>query len=160
MSSGSSSRIAAAALVARAIPSRAAWRGAIAAAVLGISACSTGNVLDLRPDVDVGTTAGLPRGGGMQDLVPGDPYLQQAEAAQQPEEAPEAVQDVAMSEPISGGPALPDPGLAPRSLDEQAAAIEPGYPTDIAISRPPGMSRPPDASEPDMGDPGATGGAG
>lgn len=156
MTSGVSSRIAAAILGARAVQSRVAWRGAVAAAVLAISACSTNNVLSLRPDVDVGTTAGLPRGGGMQELVPDDPYLQQAEAAQQPEEAPEAAQDVAMmrpdmsepdisepamsepdmGEPGLGGQAAAAPNLAPRSLDEQAAAIEPGYPADVAMSQP------------------------
>ena len=70
-------------LRARAAFSRTAiLRGALVAAVLAVSACNTNNVLGLRPDVDVGTqTAAVPIGGGMQDLVPDDPYLQAADTA-------------------------------------------------------------------------------
>ena len=73
------SRLAAVWPRARAADFRAApcSRGALVATILAISACSTSNVLSLRPDVDVGTqTAAVPIGGGMQDLVPDDPYLQ------------------------------------------------------------------------------------
>lgn len=39
------------------------------------SACTTESVMSLRPDVDVGQTAAVPRPGGMQALVPSDPFL-------------------------------------------------------------------------------------
>ncbi len=64
---------------------RAVLRGGLVAAILAVSACNTNNVLSLRPDVDVGTqTAAVPRGGGMQDLVPDDPYLQAADTRSRP----------------------------------------------------------------------------
>ena len=82
-----SSRIAAAMSGARvSAPRGALLAGGLAAVLLAITACSTNNVLNVRPDVDVGTRTAAVSGGGMQDLVPNDPYLQQAEAAQQPPE--------------------------------------------------------------------------
>ena len=79
-------------------------RGALVAAVLAVSACNTNNVLSLRPDVDVGTqTAAVPSGsGGMQDLVPDDPYLQAADerAAESEPQAPAMDQPADMSQPV------------------------------------------------------------
>jgi hypothetical protein len=134
MFTGLSSRIAAASS-GRAIPSRGvAWRSALLAAAVGISACSTNNVLNLRPDVDIGTTAALP-GGGMQDLVPDDPYLQQADGAQQQEavEEPVAMSDQAPRDPMMSEPA--DMGQAAGSEAdgfgepvETASAAEMGGP--------------------------------
>jgi hypothetical protein len=162
MFTGLSSRIAAASR-GRAIPSRGiAWRTAFFAAALGISACSTNNVLSLRPDVDVGTTEALPAGGGgMQDLVPDDPYLQQADAAQQPEE-PVALSGPAPSDPMMSEPA--DMGEAPPgetgNFDdpaESAPADEMGGPYTMGAPAEPeavqgeaevAMSVPPPASEP------------
>ena len=78
MFSSLSSRIAAAIPGGRTPISRSALlRGGLVAAAIGVAACSTNNVLDLRPEVDVGSqTAAVPSGGGMQNLVPNDPYLQ------------------------------------------------------------------------------------
>ncbi len=46
------------------------------AALAAISACNTGNVLTLEPAVDVGAqTAAVPTYGGMQALVPSNPYM-------------------------------------------------------------------------------------
>jgi hypothetical protein len=162
MFTGLSSRITAA-LRGRAIPSRGvAWRSAFFAAALGISACSTNNVLNLRPDVDIGTTEALPaRGGGMQDLVPDDPYLQQAEAAQQAEEpvalSGPAPSDPMMSEPADMGEA--PPGEADNFGDpaESAAADGMGGPYTMGAPADPdvaqgeaevAMAVPPPASEP------------
>ena len=66
---------------ARPISSGALLGGALVATILAISACSTSNVLNLRPDVDVGTQTAAVSGGGMQDLVPDDPYLSAADQA-------------------------------------------------------------------------------
>jgi hypothetical protein len=132
MFSGVSSRFAAAITGARAIePCGMAWRGLLFAAALGISGCSTNNVLNLRPDVDVGTTAGLPRNDGMQDLVADDPYLRQADAAPQAEELSQddPAQQDAMSEPDPDDPAPPEQSLG-------QATIEPGYPAMEAVSQP------------------------
>jgi hypothetical protein len=150
MFTGLSSRIAAASS-GRAIPSRGvAWRSALLAAAVGISACSTNNVLNLRPDVDIGTTAALP-GGGMQDLVPDDPYLQQADGAQQQEavEEPVAMSDQAprdpmMSEPADMGQAAGSGSLQPRPLPEPEGnhgVVLAGYPhmDEPVISGPPPM---------------------
>ena len=98
------SRFAAAAVDVRAAFSRTAIvRGALVAAALAVSACNTNNVLGLRPDVDVGTqTAAVPSGsGGMQDLVPDDPYLQAAdERATEAAQAPAMDQPAGMSQPV------------------------------------------------------------
>ena len=97
------SRFAAAAVHVRAAFSRTAVvRGALVAAALTVSACNTNNVLGLRPDVDVGTqTAAVPSGGGMQDLVPDDPYLQAAdERAAEAAQAPAVDQPAGMSQPV------------------------------------------------------------
>ncbi len=49
---------------------------AAAVAVAAVSACTTGDVLNLQPAVDVGAqTAAVPQYGGMQRLVPSDPYV-------------------------------------------------------------------------------------
>jgi len=98
-----SSRIAAPMAGARAFLPRRTARGVLLATVIGLGACSTNNVLDLRPEVDVGTTAGLPRGGGMQDLVPSDPYLQKADTARLQEAAPQS--------PLDAGQPLDTAGL-------------------------------------------------
>lgn len=48
----------------------------IAAVIATVSACTTGSVLSLEPAVDVGAqTAAIPSGGGLQTLVPSNPYM-------------------------------------------------------------------------------------
>jgi len=61
-------------------PKRAPWSppGRLAAlCVLAVaSACTTGDVFELKPAVDVGsTTAALPKASGLQSLVPSNPYM-------------------------------------------------------------------------------------
>jgi hypothetical protein len=142
MLSGLSSRIAAAVAGARAVtPRRAARRALPLAAFLALSACSTSNVLNLRPDVDVGTTAALPRGGGMQDLVPDDPYLQKADTArlqEAGEQPPDGEQPVAASDP-------PDTG---QPTDVTAAADAGETPGDAAADEPISLAGQPAAKAP------------
>lgn len=131
-------------------------RGGLVAIALGISACSTSNVLNVRPDVDIGTqTAAVQSSGGMQDLVPDDPYLQQAEARQQPAEPEEptyAEQSTSVGDTLepeqpevaAGGP----PYLqAPGAAGQQAAMASP--PADSGL--PDGPST--DGAEPAMAEP-------
>ena len=148
MLSGLSSRIAAAVAGARAItPRRAAPRPLLFAALVALSACSTNNVLNLRPDVDVGTTAALPRG-GMQDLVPDDPYLQKADTArlQEPaaqplygEQPPVAADDAADAGEPTDVTAAADAG----ETAGDAAADEP-----ISLAGQPAAKVPPAVSQP------------
>ncbi|WP_412535200.1 extensin family protein [Mesorhizobium sp. BAC0120] len=121
-----SSRIAAAITGSRASISRGALLGAgVVAATLGMAACSTSNVLELRPDVDVGSqTAAVPSGGGMQNLVPNDPYLQQAEIRQ------EAAREMAVE--------------APAVMASQPAEMS----RQVAMVQPPDMSRAIETSQP------------
>src|SRR4051812_39958931 len=117
MLSGLSSRIAAAAAGARAITlRRAVPRALLFAAFIALTACSTNNVLNLRPDVDVGTTAALPRGGGMQDLAPDDPYLQQADTARLQEAGEQPLEGE--QPPVAAG----DPADVGQPADVTAAA--------------------------------------
>ena len=131
---GLSSRIAAAILGARvAISCGMLLRGTLVAAALGVSACTTNNVLSLRPDVDVGTqTAAVPSSGGMQDLVPDDLYLQQGEtdqaaAAEEPvglDPQLDASQPVDSSQPVEAS--LPiDPSIAMNQPVEIIEPVEP-----------------------------------
>ena len=125
------SRFAAAAVGVRAAFSRTAIvRGALVAAALAVSACNTNNVLSLRPDVDVGAqTAAVPSSGGMQDLVPDDPYLQAAdERAAETAQASAVDQPADMSQPVDvvqpidnsrqpmsrNRPTNPNPSTSPR----------------------------------------------
>jgi hypothetical protein len=117
------SRFAAAAVCVRAaFPRTAIVRGALVAAALAVSACNTNNVLSLRPDVDVGTqTAAVPSGsGGMQDLVPDDPYLQAAD-----ERAAEAAQAPAMDQPVD----MSQPADVVQPIDDSPSAVG-GQPAD------------------------------
>ena len=105
-----------------AFPRTAIVRGALVAAALAVSACNTNNVLSLRPDVDVGTqTAAVPSGsGGMQDLVPDDPYLQAAD-----ERAAEAAQAPAMDQPTD----MSQPADVVQPIDDSPSAVG-GQPAD------------------------------
>src|SRR4051812_37021289 len=142
MLSGLSSRIAAAAFGVRAITlRRAARRPLLLAALIALTACSTSNVLNLRPDVDVGTTAALPRGGGMQDLVPDDPYLQQADTARLQESGE---QPLGGEQPV----ATSDPADAGQPTDVAAAADAGETPGDAAADEPIGLAGQPAASVP------------
>jgi hypothetical protein len=166
MLSGLSSRIAAAIAGGRS-PRGAVLRGILVAAALG-SACTTNNVLGLRPDVDVGVeTAAVPKGGGFQDLVPDDPYLQKADEAAQASAGPSgpgvryvwsgpaASGAYAGSEPSASQPAQPDM-IQPAEVDEPVDASEDepvvvaGYPhlDDPTASDPAPMSAPPPLSSP------------
>ena len=141
MLSGLSSRIAAAVAGARAIPPRrAARRGLLLAGILAVAACSTSNVLNLRPEVDVGTTSALPRGGGMQDLVPDDPYLQQADTAR----LQEAEQPVDPEQPVAES----DPGDASQQGEVTAAADAGETPGDAVEDAPIGLAGQPAANVP------------
>lgn len=162
---GLSSRIAAAILGARvAISCGVLLRGTLVAAALGISACTTNNVLSLRPDVDVGTqTAAVPSSGGMQDLVPDDPYLQQGEidqatAAETPvdvdqpvdlDQPPDTSQPFGSSQPVEANlPIDVDPSIAmsqpveiiePVEPQESPAPVLAAYPRMDEPSGPPPM---------------------
>jgi hypothetical protein len=143
MLSSLSSRIAAALAGARAITARrAARRGLLLAAIAAVSACSTNNVLDVRPEVDVGTTAGLPRGGGMQDLVPDDPYLQKADTAR----LQEAAQPLDGQQPVATSNAA-DSGQP----DNVTAAADAGeMPGDAVADEPASLAGQPAATAPAM----------
>ncbi|MDQ0329011.1 MULTISPECIES: extensin family protein [Phyllobacteriaceae] len=61
-------------------PKRAPWTTPgrlVALCVVAVaSACTTGDVFELKPAVDVGsTTAALPKTSGLQSLVPSNPYM-------------------------------------------------------------------------------------
>ena len=153
------SRLAVAVACARAAFSpSAALRGGLVAAILAVSACNTNNVLGLRPDVDVGTqTAAVPRAGGMQDLVPDDPYLQAADAAQAAEASQPAdmAQSSAMDQPADMSQAA-DP-TQPAGMEQPSNAQQPAdatQPIDIAQMMQPadpapaGMPQPVETDEP------------
>ncbi len=119
-------------------------RGSLVAAALGISACSTSNVLDVRPDVDVGTRTAAVQGGGggMQDLVPNDPYLQQADARQQAasQEPTYAEQSTSVGDTLEpsqsmatagGPPYLQAPGAAGQQAAMAAAPAGSGLPLAV-----------------------------
>jgi hypothetical protein len=108
---------------------RSLLRAGLLAGALGVSACTSDNMLSLRPDVDVGTrTSALPRSGGMRELVPNDPYLaKQSEAAepdyveQQPETSVPGFEEqvqVALASPQQMG-------APPRTLQQQAMDLDP-----------------------------------
>lgn len=113
-----SSRFAAAVHRARIGPQAWLLGGAFVIAASTVTACSTNNVLNVRPDVDIGTRTSAVGGGGLQELVPDDPYLQQAEARQEalresqsgyPEQPTYvgqtlAPQDQAYPQAVAGGP--------------------------------------------------------
>lgn len=154
------SRFAAARDGARARVSRTGLlRGGLVAAALGISACSTSNVLNVRPDVDVGTRTAAVQSGGMQDLVPNDPYLQQAEARQQPsqpEEPTYAAQSTEVGDTLEpeqpmatagGPPYLQAPGAAGQQAAMAAAPAGSGLP--LAVDQPSADSAAPAMTEPD-----------
>lgn len=173
MFSSISSRIAAAIAGVRASASRGALPGGgLVAVLLVITACSTNNVLNVRPDVDVGTRTAAVSGGGMQDLVPNDPYLQQAEAAQQPaeleeqptyaeqptyeEQSPQPEQPAGAEQPTyvwQSGDGAPQPvqpmeetevaGLPPAESGLPLAVVAPSEP-----AAPPMMSEPVEPEEP------------
>src|SRR4051794_31183305 len=126
------SRLAAAAVGVRAIVSPGAMlRGGLVAAILAVSACNTSNVLGLRPDVDVGTQTAAVPGGGMQDLVPDDPYLQAADTAQQAETAQSADMDqpADMSQSADMGQSAdmsqPADAVQPGAAEQPADATQP-----------------------------------
>lgn len=132
---------------ARAFLPRRTARGVLLATVIGLGACSTNNVLDLRPEVDVGTTAGLPRGGGMQDLVPSDPYLQQADTARLQEAAPQSPLDA--GQPVDTAGLGESAGTYPQADTGVSADTGEGngdQPIDLAgvpaMSAPAAMSQP------------------
>jgi hypothetical protein len=141
MFSSLSSRIAAAVAGRRAIAPRcAARRGLLLAGMLAVSACSTNNVLNLRPEVDIGTTAALPRGGGMQDLVPDDPYLQQADTAR----LQEAEQPVGPQQAVAEG----DPGDVSQPSEVTAAGDVGETSGDAVDDQPIGLAGQPAANVP------------
>jgi hypothetical protein len=139
-----SSRIAAPTAGARALLPRRTLRTALVAAMIGVGACSTNNVLDLRPEVDVGTTAGLPRGGGMQDLVPDDPYLQQADTARLQETEQQQQPVVDAGQPVDtadlGQPVGIDPQSDMGDPDDTGQAVE--VTGEPPMSAPAAMSQP------------------
>ena len=143
------SRLAAAAVGARAAFSRAAMlRGALVAAMLAVSACNTNNVLGLRPDVDVGTqTAAVPSGGGMQDLVPDDPYLQAADAARSVETSRKD-QPADISQPVDM--AQPIDSMQPADIGQPADTTQP---IDIAQMMQPVDPAPANVAPIDSGQP-------
>jgi hypothetical protein len=147
------SRLAAAAVGVRAIFSPSAMlRGGLVVAILAVSACNTSNVLGLRPEVDVGTqTAAVPSGGGMQDLVPDDPYLQAADTSQQAE----AAQSTAMGQPAdTSQPAdAIQPGVAEQPADatqpiDIAQMMEPADPAPASVQQPVETDEPVATEEP------------
>ena len=142
------SRVAAAAVGARAAFSRTAiLRGALVAAVLAVSACNTNNVLGLRPDVDVGTqTAAVPIGGGMQDLVPDDPYLQAADTARSVETSDSQPADI--SQPVDM--AQPMDSAQPADIGQPADTTQP---IDIAQMMQPVDPAPANVAPIDSGQP-------
>jgi len=152
------SRIAAAIAGCRAPISRGALlRGGLVAAALGVSACTTPHVLSLRPDVDVGTqTAAVPSGGGLRDLVPDDPYLQQAEADQSAEPGQPAMdQQAEVDQPVIDPPQMEQPaGMDQPAAEAQvAAALPPGSGLPLAVVPPteadaPDINPPVEMSEP------------
>lgn len=122
------SRRSAAAKEGRRASTRKLLRASLVAAVLGVSACTTDDALSLRPEVDVGTkTAALPRGGGMQELVPDDPYLtradQAAEAGRTYADDPTSTQQPVYREQALAGPQVM--GAPPTTLQAQADAMQP-----------------------------------
>lgn len=166
MYSRTSSRFAAAIPGARMSALRGALLGGgLVAVAFGIAACSTSNVLNVRPDVDVGTRTAAVSGGGMQDLVPNDPYLQQAEAAQQPAELDQPDYAEQSAEPQSpadaeqptyvwqSGDGAPQPMQpaeeAPVEETRVAAVVPPGSGLPLAVVAPPAEPEaPPLMSEP------------
>jgi hypothetical protein len=142
------SRVAAAAVGARAAFSRTAiLRGVLVAAVLAVSACNTNNVLGLRPDVDVGTqTAAVPISGGMQDLVPDDPYLQAADTARSVETSDSQPADI--SQPVDM--AQPIDSMQPADIGQQAETTQP---IDIAQMMQPVDPAPANVAPIDSGQP-------
>ena len=133
------SRLAAAAVGVRAAFSRIAIvRGALVAAALSVSACNTNNVLNLRPDVDVGTQTAAVPSGGMQDLVPDDPYLQAAdERAAEATQAPAMDQQAGMSQPVDVVQPIDDSQSA-----KVGQPVDETQPIDIAQMMPPANPAP------------------
>jgi hypothetical protein len=140
------SRLAAAAVGVRAAwPLSAVLRGGLVATALAVSACTTNNVLGLRPDVDVGTQTAAVPSGGMRDLVPDDPYLQAADTAQQADMAQSAEidQPADMSQPT--GPMQPADAAQPADATQPIDIAQMMQPVDPA---PPNMSQPVENDEP------------
>ena len=116
--------------------------------MLAVSACNTNNVLGLRPDVDVGTqTAAVPIGGGMQDLVPDDPYLQAADTARRLRRQRQ------ISRPTSANPLTwrnPSMSMQPADIGQPADTTQP---IDIAQMMQPVDPAPANVAPIDSGQP-------
>jgi len=85
-----------------------------AAAAAVVSACTASSVLTPRPDVDVGTTTAAISGGGLQNLVPSNPYM--TTAAYPRVTLPEAQADVMPADEVACRRELRRLGVSYRDL--------------------------------------------
>lgn len=112
-------------------------RSTLVAAALGLAACTTDDALSVRPEIDVGTqTAAVPRSGGMQELVPNDPYLQQADERQM--QAGMAPTEVAMVQPANPAPpaAATPPAITEPAVQARPPASAPAAGNPVEVDEP------------------------
>lgn len=103
-----------------------------AAAAAVVSACTASSVLTPRPDVDIGTTTAAISGGGLQNLVPSNPYM--TTAAYPRVTLPEAQADVMPADEVACRRELRRLGVSYRDLapinDGGACRID--YPVEVS----------------------------